>query len=164
MRSSSWPYLRVGTVDRRLLLATLGVSLLSTGALAIYEALAHPDTSDLRTQLLAGMGAQVVLMGLLVALVNALSEEVAYRGVLQHALESELGVNALTLTLQAFAFAAPHYAHGYPRGVPGVALCTVYGLALGLIRRRSQGLLLTILAHIMADLTIFTIVLRGAVR
>ncbi|MEZ0228079.1 MAG: CPBP family intramembrane glutamic endopeptidase, partial [Planctomycetota bacterium] len=133
-------------------------------ALVTYDALAHSDTSDLRAQLPPGTGAEVLVVGLVVALVNALSEEIAYRGVLQHALESELGVNALTLTLQAFAFAAPHYAHGYPRGVAGVALCTVYGALLGLVRRRSQGLLLTVIAHIAADITIFAIVLRGPPR
>lgn len=48
--------------------------------------------------------------------------------------------------------------------LPGVGLATVYGLALGGIRLLSKGLLMPVIVHAFADLTIFLIIMRLAER
>jgi membrane protease YdiL (CAAX protease family) len=127
-----------------------------------YEWLAHPDRGDLRAQLRQLDKGMLLTFGLVLSLVNAVTEEVAYRGVLQHALESEFGVGLLALALQGVAFAAPHYGHGFPRGPVGLVLTAAYGIALGILRRWARGLLAPSAAHVVADMTIFAIVLRSA--
>ena len=56
--------------------------------------------------------------------------------------------------LQAGAFAAVHFGVGFPNGLFGYAMVLVYGLALGLLRHRTKGMLAPYLAHVIADLTI----------
>ena len=93
------------------------------------------------------------------SLVNAVLEEGAYRGVLQHSLDRTLGAGSLALVLQATAFAALHYQAGFPRGVAGVGLTFVYGLVLGAMRRHAGGLMAPVITHVLTDLMIVTIVL-----
>ncbi len=160
LRRSAGDWLRVGALDGRTLVATAALSALSTMALLVYTVALRPDASDLRAQLPVKLAAGVLIaLGAGLALVNALTEELAYRGVLQHALEREVGAGPLALLAQGLAFAAPHYAHGYPRGPIGVALCAIYGVLLGVLRRRAAGLLAPTLAHFTADLTIFAVVI-----
>jgi membrane protease YdiL (CAAX protease family) len=48
---------------------------------------------------------------------------------------------------------------GIHSGGPGVVLGLIYGLALGWLRHTSGGLLFPIVAHIMTDAAILTLVL-----
>jgi membrane protease YdiL (CAAX protease family) len=102
----------------------------------------------LRYLLLAGVGFSVG---------NALLEEIIFRGVLYEALAADYGV-AATVCIQGIAFGVVH-AHGFPRGVIGVAMASAYGVVLGILRQRSGGLLAPFVAHVFADATIFAILL-----
>lgn len=83
LRASARAWFRVGRLDGRSLLATGAVSVLSTTALVVYTLLLHPDTSDLRAQLPATTSTTLLLaFGVTLSIVNAVSEEVVYRGVL----------------------------------------------------------------------------------
>jgi membrane protease YdiL (CAAX protease family) len=69
------------------------------------------------------------------------------------------GFGALpAMFIQGVAFGIVH-ANGFPRGVVGVVLASVYGVSLGLLRLRSGGLLAPFVAHVIADATIFGILL-----
>lgn len=98
------------------------------------------------------------------AFLNALVEEAIYRGVLQESLERVFPHQlSLSLGLQASAFAAAHYAAGFPNGVTGYLMTFVYALALGHLRRRTGGMLLPFLTHFSADLLIgYTLVMLAA--
>jgi len=98
------------------------------------------------------------------ALLNAFSEEVVYRGVLQDALEQNFGERqSLILIAQASAFAAAHYMGGFPNGKLGYLMTFVYALMLGYLRDRSRGLLAPYLAHVAADYVIgITLLLLSA--
>jgi membrane protease YdiL (CAAX protease family) len=61
------------------------------------------------------------------ALINAFSEEVVYRGVLQEALLATIGETGLAVLLQADAFAIEHFASSFPNGYWGYAMVLVYG-------------------------------------
>jgi membrane protease YdiL (CAAX protease family) len=88
------------------------------------------------------------------ALINAVAEEVVYRGVLQEALTRTFDNAALIIFLQASAFAAAHVMTGFPNGIVGYFMVLLYGGVLGFLRFRTRGLLLPYLTHVLADLTI----------
>jgi membrane protease YdiL (CAAX protease family) len=156
-RTTDW--LRPGRLDGRVLAAGAAIVLLSSAALLAFDALARPDVRPLAGQLPLGLPLPVAVTGALFAVVNALLEEVIFRGVLLDALASQVGMTAAVL-VQAFAFGAGH-AYGYPPGVLGMALAAVYGLLLGLLRLQAGGLAAPCLAHILADATIFWVVVTA---
>jgi membrane protease YdiL (CAAX protease family) len=51
---------------------------------------------------------------------------------------------------------------GYPPGLLGALLATLYGVALGLLRHFSKGIGAAVVAHVFADATIFGIVAYAA--
>jgi uncharacterized protein len=95
--------------------------------------------------------------GVLFAIVNATGEELVWRGLLQDRLQILFGPT-MAIAIQGGSFGAQH-AHGFPRGIVGVTLAGIWGLMLGWLRKRSGGILAPILAHVIADATIATIVL-----
>jgi uncharacterized protein len=156
-RSVHW--IRAGRIDLPILALTLATIVVASGALVLWYVTHRYDTDlgnlgsqipdwDLRYLLLAGVGFSIG---------NALLEEVIFRGVLYEALAAGYGV-AATVCIQGIAFGIVH-AHGFPRGVIGVAMASVYGVVLGFLRHRSGGLLAPFAAHVFADATIFGILL-----
>jgi membrane protease YdiL (CAAX protease family) len=75
-----------------------------------------------------------------------------------HALDSTLGAGFAALLLQAFAFGAIHI-RGFPRGWLGVGLACIFGLFMGVIRRRGGGMFAPWIAHVFTDVVIAGIVL-----
>jgi len=91
------------------------------------------------------------------AALNAALEEAVFRGVMMEALDSALGEGYRSIGTQAASFAALHYLAGFPSGAVGVVMTFVYGVMLGVIRRRSGGLLAPWFTHVAADIAIFSI-------
>ena len=153
--SLSW--VRKGTIDRLSLILILITVVVSSGALLLWAL----GTDNLG----AGVGMAkrflrfprflVFAVGVpLFALVNAFAEEIVFRGVMQSALGTAFKRPSLVLILQASAFAAFHVAGGFPNGYTGYLMTFVYGLMMGYLRDRTEGLLAPYCAHIGADLTI----------
>lgn len=117
----------------------------------------HPDLSDIRAMLPDLPLAAMIAGGVAFAFVNAILEELVWRGVLQDRLAVLFGSGG-AIALQAASFGL-HHLHGVPRGAVGVLLAGTWAAMLGLLRRRSGGLLAPILAHVVADATIAIIVL-----
>ena len=91
------------------------------------------------------------------SLFNAAVEEAIFRGVLQTALERVSGP-VVAIVVQAVAFGVLHVV-GVPTGVVGALMAGGWGLLLGLMRWRTQGLLAPYVAHVAADGTIFLMLL-----
>jgi hypothetical protein len=91
---------------------------------------------------------------------NAAVEESVWRGVLLQGLQS-VGPRGAAVILQAISFGVAHI-HGFPRGAVGVVLAAVYGVMMGVIRLRSEGMLAPWIAHVFADLTIIAILAKLA--
>ena len=102
--------------------------------------------------------ALVVVGGIGFAFFNAFLEEAVYRVVFFEALAASTATATPAVVVQAAAFGALHL-NGFPRGVVGVALATIYGLMLGALRVRARGMLAVCVAHVCADATIFVILL-----
>ena len=135
-----------------------------TSAIALWGwlFLLHPNVDDIVQTFVPDAPLAVLIAGgLLFSMLNAAVEEGAYRGVLLHGLDTALGQGSVALFLQAAAFGALHV-HGFPRGVLGVGLATIYGLLMGLIRRRAGGMLAPWVAHVFTDIVIAGIILTMA--
>ena len=100
----------------------------------------------------------LLVLGLvLFSVVNALLEELVFRGLVQGALADMLGPGLVPVLIQAALFGVCHW-QGFPSGPIGALMAGFWAFLLGLARRRTEGLLTPFLAHIAADAAIFTIV------
>ncbi|MFI5397490.1 MAG: CPBP family intramembrane glutamic endopeptidase [Candidatus Binatia bacterium] len=135
--------------------ATFGCAAVTPGALVAWVLLLQPDLSDITRNLPAVNPALLVLGGIGFALLNALCEEWIWRGVIQSRLTA-LFSPRVAVVVQALSFGVVH-AHGFPRGIVGVALAGTWAILLGALRARAGGLLAPTIAHVVADATIATI-------
>jgi membrane protease YdiL (CAAX protease family) len=156
-------WLRRGSLDWNVAALGAGVVAISAVALLSWYRITKPDLADLVRTFVPNWSLWLLVPGaVLLSLVNAATEEAAYRGVVLEALDTALGPGLVAVLLQAVVFGALHFRGGFPRGAVGVGLAFVYGLALGALRRKADGLLAPCIVHVMTDLVIFSIVLTIA--
>jgi membrane protease YdiL (CAAX protease family) len=96
------------------------------------------------------------------ALVNSLIEEIIWRGVMMSALDAAFGAGLFSLLLQSISFGLAHFRGGFPSGWMGAFLAGLFGLAMGLLRRRTNGLLTSWCVHVVADLTVIGLIVHFA--
>ena len=151
-------WFRAGTVTRDVCLL-IAVSILTSAiALVMWFVTLRPDIGDLIARFVPDWPwPALILGGLIFSMLNAAVEELAYRGVLMDALEKSIGPGFVALLGQAAAFGVLHI-NGFPRGWMGVALASVFGVLMGLLRRRSGGLLAPWAAHVCSDIVIVAVV------
>jgi len=132
---------------------------LSTLGLVLYQHLMKPDVDALAARLPGTLLGSAILAGACFSFVNAALEEVLFRGVLYDALESQWGWQTAVIISSTF-FGVLHTA-GYPPGSLGAVMAGIYGVLLGGLRRETGGLLWPIVAHVVADATIFAILFHA---
>jgi membrane protease YdiL (CAAX protease family) len=157
-RSCVW--FKWGSFHASTLILTAAILVLSTLALVLHQVLVHPDVSHLAAHLPQTLLGSVLLAGAGFSLLNALMEELIFRGVLWDGIEAQRGWPT-ALVVSSIAFCLGH-ANGYPPGALGLVLTSLYGLMLGLLRRKSDGLALPYLAHVGADAAIFVLLTSSA--
>ena len=147
----------------RLSVATVGTTLaamvVTALALLTFHATARPDVDGFRELHSLNAIGGVVVGGVIFTIVNATLEELAFRGILFDALDSQWGP-WITLIVTSALFGLGHWS-GYPPGPVGVCLATLFGFAMGALRLWTRGLALPIAAHMVADATIYFLVLRS---
>lgn len=153
-------WVRWGSFGMDVQVLTAASALLAAVVLLAWYHFLQPNLDDIVQAFVPAAVPLSVLVagGLLFSMVNAAIEEAAYRGVLLHGLDMSLGQGAKAIALQAIAFGALHI-HGFPRGWIGVALATIYGVLMGLIRRRANGMFAPWLAHVFTDIVIAGVIL-----
>jgi uncharacterized protein len=149
---------RAGSLTFRNVAFALSIAVLSMAALACYQWFMHPDLGELAGLLPVRALGGPVLAGVVFSLVNATLEELIFRGILFDAIDADWGQWA-ALGLTAVLFGYGHLT-GYPPGWPGACLATAYAILLGLLRIASGGLLLPSAAHVVADATIYVILIN----
>jgi membrane protease YdiL (CAAX protease family) len=154
LRQSS-PRLHAGRIDVAGVVATLALSLAAVATLLAYQFLISPDVTALAAILPHALFGNLILAWILFSVLNALLEEIIFRGILYEALAAEWGTS-VAIVGSAVLFGLGHL-RGYPPGLMGAALAGIYGLALALLRWWTGGLVLAIGSHICADATIFGI-------
>jgi membrane protease YdiL (CAAX protease family) len=153
-------WLRRGRLDGDILAAGAGIAVVSSVALMLWFVLLKPDVRALTAMIPAWPLWALVPLGMVFAAVNALLEEVIWRGILFDAFVAQLG-NRGAVIAQAIGFGIVH-AHGFPNGALGMIMAGIYGLMLGWLRLRAHGLAAPILTHICADATIFAVLVTAA--
>jgi uncharacterized protein len=147
--------------DRIILLVTV---VIANAALVAWYVGVAPDIS-LHAALIPTIPLWLLpLAGAGFAVLNAAMEEAAFRGVVLQALDSVNGPGKSALAIQAALFASVHFAEGFPNGPWGFAMTFAYGIMLGVLRYRTQGLFAPWIAHVFADLTIFALVAGAALN
>jgi membrane protease YdiL (CAAX protease family) len=145
---------RWGSFDATVRLLCVAAWLLAAAALLSWYFLLHPNIADIVEAFVPALPLGLLIAGGLVfSMVNAAFEEGAYRGVMLHALDRSLGPGFAALLLQALAFGTIHI-RGFPRGWLGVGLPCIYGLLMGVIRRRAGGMFAPWIAHVFTDVVI----------
>lgn len=154
---STISYMCAGRFGKEVMLLALCTVFVSGVALFIWYRAIGPDLTIHLTHFPAIPVWMFPLAGLGFSLGNAAMEEFAYRGIILQALDSAAGPGLLSLLVQAWLFGALHFREGFPNGAWGVVMTAVYGIMLGVLRRRSQGMLAPWAVHVFADCVIFTI-------
>jgi uncharacterized protein len=148
---------RLGRLGRSEFGAILMIALVSGAALVAWVGLLRPDLSRFIALLPKWPTTLLLLLGIGFSIVNAVLEELLWRGFLQSWLLSVVNP-AVAIGLQAISFGAFHFT-GFPGGLAGITLATFYGLMLGALAFRCRGLLAPCVAHVVADAVIFAITL-----
>jgi uncharacterized protein len=139
--------------------AAVALGAATSVGLVTFQTLAHPDLADLAAAMPVAALGNLLLAGLCFSVVNAVSEELIFRGLLWEVAAAEWnGGVALAATSALFGLG---HLHGYPPGPLGAVLAGSFGLALGLLRWWTGGLALAIAVHVCADATIFALLCRS---
>lgn len=155
----SW--FKLGHLNRDLFLPALGFVFLASSALILWFFVTNPDIDDLIDQFLPKVNCVFLIAGgVFFSVINAAVEEGAYRGVVMHSLDQTVGTQkGVSMAFQATAFATLHI-NGFPRGWQGVLLAFFFGIFMGILRRKSDGILICWIAHVCVDLVIIGILIR----
>jgi hypothetical protein len=149
------PKLAVGRLGGRPLLGAAVLAFVTTGVLVGFQAVFEPDTKDLAAKLPVAWFGSLLLAGASFSIVNAVVEEVIFRGILWELVADEWN-QGVALGVTAVLFGVGHL-HGYPPGPLGACMAGLYGVTLGALRWWTGGLGLATACHIGADATIFCI-------
>jgi membrane protease YdiL (CAAX protease family) len=141
-----------------------GVSVMLTATMIAFSAAGlmgwafglHSDL-DKFTEMLPDWNKPALLLGGLgFAVSNSLVEELAFRGVLMDGLTVLSKRPCTVILIQAVLFGLWHL-EGFPGGGVGASMVFAWGIFLGILRKRSGGMIAPIAGHICADLTIYFI-------
>ncbi len=137
----------------------LGLVSVSVASLLVFRAFTPAPVSEAAYLLTAMTPGSLVVTGAAFAMLNALVEELLFRGVMLDHLQ-RVSPTWVAVGMQAVAFGMLHL-NGYPYGPGGVALAAIYGMLLGILRVRTGGLLACWIAHVFADIVIFALLFEG---
>jgi uncharacterized protein len=151
-------WLRRGRLDRMAWGMLGAFAALAAASLIVWRFTTDRDLGSFRAFVPAVAGWLLPPGLVLLACLNAAFEELIWRGAAQHALEGALGSPAAACGLQAAAFGLWHF-EGFPGGWVGVGLAAVFALMMGVLRLQGRGMLAPWLAHVAADVTIFSLVI-----
>jgi membrane protease YdiL (CAAX protease family) len=147
-------WLTAGRLTWETVIWMLATIVVSSGALLTWVVFFHPQLDDLAGMIPAVRPWQLVAIGIAFSTLNATWEEFILKGLAWSSLQSVFQSAYTVNVAQAVLFGLAHF-QGFPRGWGGVLMAALYGLALGVIRKKSGGLLASIVTHIFADGTIF---------
>jgi uncharacterized protein len=155
----SYMGLQRGHINKDVFLLMLATIFISTLALIVWCWLLKPDLSIYFGQIPNMPLIVIPLAGLAFSVMNAVMEEFAFRGIIMSGASNAFETATISVFFQAIAFGLFHYLGGFPNGVIGASLTFVYGVLLGFIRNRSQGMMAPVVTHIFADLVIFSMLI-----
>jgi membrane protease YdiL (CAAX protease family) len=156
---TSLTWLRFGRLTPGAVVAAVGASAGTALVLVGFHRVVRPDVGSFGDALPSPAMGGVILAGLLFATLNAALEEFVFRGVIFDSLRWQWGV-VFTLVATSLLFGVGHL-RGYPPGVGGACLAVLFGFVTGGLRIWTGGLALPIAVHVVADATIYGLVVRS---
>lgn len=156
---ASLTWLCIGRLTFRACAATAAISVATALVLLAFHFAVRPDVASFRAGLPSRAIGGVVVAGVMFATINAALEEMVFRGVLFESLRVQWGVS-FTLIATSLLFGLGHL-RGYPPGVGGACLAVVFGFVTGGLRIWTGGLGLPIVAHVVADATIYGLLVHS---
>jgi membrane protease YdiL (CAAX protease family) len=158
-RLSRWrEWLRIGHVDSTAWLAVATVGVVSVVGLELWHSTFHGQLPQAYRLLAASVPAPVAAAGGLGFLIlNGAVEDSVFFGVLLTPVLRHYP-RSWAIGLIAVGFGTAHV-HGVPNGAPGIVLAAAWAVMLAYLRTRTEGMLATYLAHIVADGTIVILLL-----
>ncbi len=153
------PELGVGCLGGMRLVCAVVVAVTSAGILVAFQALFRPDVKDLAAKLPVDWFGNLLLAGVCFSVVNAVLEELTFRGILWEVVAVEWN-SAIALGATSVLFGVGHL-DGYPQGPIGAVMAGVYGVCLGVLRWWTGGLVLATACHVCADATIFCLLVAS---
>jgi len=149
---------RIGVLSRSNCVTAAAMTALTVAGIFAFQHFAQPDLQSYRAAMpfdsLGGRYGAWILF----PLINATLEELVYRGILFDGIASQWNQH-ITILATGLLFGIGHL-QGYPPGPTGAALATAFGIAMGILRTRSGGITLPIVAHIFADAAIYALLVR----
>lgn len=146
-----------GRLDRPTALLGAAFVVLAAIALVVWRFASGADMTVYRELIPPGVPTWLLFVAIVpYAALNAVVEETIWRGALWEGVAAAFGRPA-ALAITAMSFGVMHY-HGFPSGVLGVGLATIYGVMMGVVRWRTGGIFWPAVAHVFADVVIFTMV------
>jgi uncharacterized protein len=146
---------QAGRITIGAIVATGAIAIVSSASLVLYQIMMKADLRAIGAILPVRELGGIFIAGILFPLINATLEELIFRWILFDAIDSEWGWQTAVVATGVL-FGLGHRS-GYPPGTIGACLAAIYGMLLGLLRVQTGGLLLPVVAHIIADATIFGI-------
>ena len=153
-------WLRSGKFDATSWSLVAGTIVIPIIALMLWVRFLSPDLGRYSNMVPQFPLWMIALYAVANATFNAALEETIWRGVMLEALDSALGPGIWALLIQAVSFGAAHYRSGFPNGIIGAAMAAIFGIMLGIIRRKSKGILACWLAHAAVDAAIFIMIVH----
>ena len=148
----------LGALNKDNTLFAVSICACSIIGLYFWQLLANANLSAYKAMIPDGALLPVLMAGLGFSLINASLEEAIWRGVFLDCL-MRLSNFPTAALVSSFSFGLAH-ANGVPSGNLGIVLSFIFGLLLCELKRRSQGLLLPVCAHILTNVFIFWIIYR----
>ena len=151
--------IELGELSKTNLILTSIISILSIVTLISFYFAFQPDMNIYKNALPIEQFGGVILMGIFFPIINAISEELVFRVIIFDSISAQAGKWVAAL-LTSILFGYIHM-KGYPPGIIGAISAGIYGLSLAYLKIKSNGMLLPVCAHIIADITIYCIVIKG---
>jgi len=147
-------FLRPGLIAGNYRLATIFTVLALTGLTWWFRELAANPYAHFIPDLPVHF---LLPLGIGFALINSLYEEGIFRSIFLGYLD-QLFQPWIALVLQGVWFSFLHYQSGFPAGVTGMVMTYIFAIMMGVLVRRTRGLLLAIVIHAIADFWIFLLI------
>lgn len=154
----SFPKISFGNYNKKTISLALLISILSIVTLVGFYKVYQPDMSGYKNKLPINALGGVLLMGIIFPIVNAISEELVFRVILFEAIDAQAG-KWIAALVTSIIFGYIHM-EGYPPGNIGALLAGIYGFSLACLRIQSKGIGLVIIVHIIADITIYCLIVK----
>lgn len=158
-RLARWrEWFRVGRIDGVAWAMMAAVAAVSVAALVLWQSLFDGQLPSTYRQLTESLSPPVAIAGALgFMIVNGAVEDSVFFGVLLTPLLRHFPPG-LAVIMTALAFGLAHF-NGVPSGPVGIVLAATWALMLGYLRMRTEGMLATYLAHVVADTTIVVVLI-----